>query len=488
MCEHVASPIATDSAFEIVPSRILVIDDTPAIHADIRKVLAPEAIQDELDELAAQLFDDGDGTFSPGLNYQVDSAFQGATGLNMVAKALEDGQPYSVAFVDVRMPPGWNGVETIERIREIDQDIQIVMCTAYSDFSWRDIQKRFGRNDWMLIIHKPFDVAEVQQLACALSEKWSLARLASVKKERLEENVTLRTAELNAANERLQETNRRLLVVNERLETEITARRAADDKVLHMAHHDLLTGLPNRELLVTKLQQCLDRAQRDDEYKFAVVFVDLDEFKLVNDSLGHAAGDEILKQVASELSAAVTVRKHGDAQLLDTVARIGGDEFVILLDDIDDSRDLMQFAERALELMARPLLINGTELLPKASIGITVHERVCSTPHDLLRRRGYCALRCEREGPRENCRLRPNDARRTARPVGDRSRSKAGDRARRIRDALSAAGGYAIDVNCLVGGVGALATSNTRVALPGQVHRYRGSVRLDQWIGEVSNP
>ena len=385
MCENVASPTETDSAFEIVPARILVIDDTPAIHADIRKVLAPEAIQDELDELTAQLFDDGDGPCPPSLNYQVDSAFQGATGLNMVAKAIEDGQPYSMAFVDVRMPPGWNGVETIERIREVDQDIQIVMCTAYSDFSWRDIQNRFGRNDWMLIIHKPFDVAEVQQLACALSEKWSLARLASVNKQRLEENVTRRTSELHSANERLQKANRRLLTVNERLETEITARRAADDKVLHMAHHDLLTGLPNRELLVTKLQKCLDRAERDDRYRFAVVFVDLDDFKLVNDSMGHAAGDQILKNVASELSAAVAMRKNDEPQLLDTVARIGGDEFVILLDDISDSSDLMEFAERALESLARPMHIDDAELLPKASIGITVHERLCSTPHDLLR-------------------------------------------------------------------------------------------------------
>jgi diguanylate cyclase (GGDEF)-like protein len=375
-----------ESAFEVVPTKILVIDDTPAIHADIRKILTPAQVDDELDALTAELFDDPSGELrDTDVSYEVDSAFQGNTGLSMVAKAIEAGEPYSVAFIDVRMAPGWDGIETIERIREIDDKMQIVLCTAYSDYSWEELRNRFGRNDWLLIIKKPFDVAEVQQLACALAEKWNLAQQASFNMQRLEHIVTNRTAQLNAANVNLREANLYLQKSNDQLTTEMAARRDADLKLMHMAYHDALTGLPNRTRLLTHLDACLKRAEHDDDYKFAVVFLDLDNFKTVNDDLGHHAGDEVLKHVARELASTVERRTKADHSLLDLVSRIGGDEFVVLLDDITDASDLMQFATRAREALSKPIEIENTELVPLASIGLTIREGVHSGPQDLLR-------------------------------------------------------------------------------------------------------
>lgn len=103
--------------------------------------------------------------------FEIGSAYQGQEGLLLVKKALEVGRPYAMAFVDVRMPPGWDGVETTEKIWKIDPEIQIVICTAYSDYSWKEMFERIGNDDRMVILKKPFDTVEALQLAFALTEK-----------------------------------------------------------------------------------------------------------------------------------------------------------------------------------------------------------------------------------------------------------------------------------------------------------------------------
>src|SRR5947207_585076 len=159
--------------------RILIIDDNPSIHEDFRKILVPAdaKLAEELDVTEASLFGDKAGT-SSARNFQIDSAFQGEEGLEKVRAACAGGAPYAVAFVDVRMPPGWDGIETISRIWKEFPDLQIVICTAYSDYSWDEIAKSVGNTDQMLVLKKPFDSVEVLQMAHALSKKWQLTQVA----------------------------------------------------------------------------------------------------------------------------------------------------------------------------------------------------------------------------------------------------------------------------------------------------------------------
>ena len=182
-------------------NRILVIDDNPAIHQDFRKILSPidSELEGELDADEASLFGEAPST-GRGLNFQIDSAFQGQEGLEKVRAAVAAGTPYAVAFVDVRMPPGWDGIETISHIWKEFPDLQIVICTAYSDYSWEDIAKAVGNTDHVLVLKKPFDNIEVMQMACALSKKWQLTQIANRQLADLDALVSQRTAELHKVN------------------------------------------------------------------------------------------------------------------------------------------------------------------------------------------------------------------------------------------------------------------------------------------------
>lgn len=196
--------------------RVLVIDDNRAIHEDFRKILAANtATLAALDDSEAALFG-RPADVVPQMQFVIDSAFQGHEAVELVKKALADGQPYALAFVDVRMPPGMDGVETTQKIWAIDPTIQIVICTAYSDYSWNEMFAKIGQCDGLVILKKPFDTMEVLQLAHTLTEKWHLHQLAMQKVDALERMVQERTvavqtanAELAAANECLLEESRR---------------------------------------------------------------------------------------------------------------------------------------------------------------------------------------------------------------------------------------------------------------------------------------
>jgi CheY-like chemotaxis protein len=154
--------------------RILVIDDNRAIHDDFKKILAPRgATADTLAASEAALFGEpSESAAQP--QFEVDFASQGAEGAMLIGTARSRNEPYALAFVDMRMPPGWDGVETTAKIWELDPAVQIVICTAYSDHSWEDILAKLGRSDQLVILKKPFDNIEVLQLASALTEKWRL--------------------------------------------------------------------------------------------------------------------------------------------------------------------------------------------------------------------------------------------------------------------------------------------------------------------------
>ncbi len=156
--------------------RILVIDDNVAIHEDFRKILTkPTFLDDSLRKIEAALFG-SDVLDVAKSDFEIDFATQGREGLEMARQAQASGRPYAMAFVDGRMPPGWDGIESIKRLWRECPDLQVVLCTAYSDYSWQEIRRVLGESDSLLILKKPFDTVEVLQLAHALTRKWELAR------------------------------------------------------------------------------------------------------------------------------------------------------------------------------------------------------------------------------------------------------------------------------------------------------------------------
>ncbi|MFK7820255.1 MAG: ATP-binding protein [Planctomycetaceae bacterium] len=180
--------------------RVLVIDDSPAIHEDFRKILVSEAGNSSLNDAATAFFgQEESNSAEDALEITLDSAHQGKDGYELVKQSIASQSPYSMAFVDMRMPPGWDGLTTIEKLWEVDADLQIVICSAYSDNTWSDITRRLGRSDRLLILKKPFDNAEVLQLAIAMIEKRRLATAARLRQEGLEELVGDRTQHLHEA-------------------------------------------------------------------------------------------------------------------------------------------------------------------------------------------------------------------------------------------------------------------------------------------------
>jgi diguanylate cyclase (GGDEF)-like protein len=319
----------------LVNRRILIVDDNAAIHHDFRKVLGAhtdQAAQATLELLEADIFGvAAAGPIRP--NFEIDSAHQGQEGVKMARQAVADGRPYAMAFVDMRMPPGWDGLETIEHLWETDPDVQVVICSAHTDYDWTEVVDRLGHSDKLLVLRKPAEPIEVLQCATALSRKWENERLVRDLVGRLEEDISVRTRGLEAANRQLR----------------------------HLATHDTLTGLPNRVLLDDRLAQAIAHADRD-KRSFAVMVCGLDRFKRINDSLGHRAGDELLQEIARRLS--------GVVRTADTVARVGGDEFVLIGSSAVDSDDALQLATRCIAALEAPVRVGGIDLHVSPSIGI----------------------------------------------------------------------------------------------------------------------
>lgn len=183
--------------------RILIVDDNAAIHEDFHKILRPTSVEeDTLDRMARDLFG-RPARPVPQHGFMLDSAYQGREAVARIEAALVGRRPYALVFLDLRMPPGWDGLETLEAIWRLDPRVHVVLCTAYADYSWDEIVARVGESDKMLILKKPFQSSEVRQLAHALTAKWRLARSIEQRFADLEERVNVRTAELEDINQSL---------------------------------------------------------------------------------------------------------------------------------------------------------------------------------------------------------------------------------------------------------------------------------------------
>jgi diguanylate cyclase (GGDEF)-like protein/PAS domain S-box-containing protein len=459
--------------------RILLVDDLPAIHTDFRKILvAVTSGNVELDALEAGLF--GTVPAAPAIGFELDSAYQGDEAAVMVEQALRDGRPYALAFVDMRMPPGPDGLETIELLWQRDAALQIVICSAYTDYSWHEVLQRLDCGDRLLILKKPFDSIEVCQIASALSAKWNTSRRLALHIVQLEDAVRVRTADLlrevqvrrqaeaalrlrnqamesavnaivittfghhdalieyvNPAFERitgyaaaevigrdmrflqrddrsqagLHELREALLgqrdghavlrnyrkdgglfwndlyiapVCNDAGEVahyvgvmnDITEARDFQLRLEHQANYDILTDLPNRALLKDRMAQAITQAQRMRDH-LAVLWIDLDRFKYVNDTYGHAVGDALLKDISVRLTAAL---RGGD-----TVARVGGDEFVAMTLGLTSPLDADLIGRQLLAAISRPFIVGSQELQVGASIGVSIYPEDGDTAEILLK-------------------------------------------------------------------------------------------------------
>ena len=345
-------------------SRILIIDDNPAIHQDFGKILAQEpSVDSGMTQAERILF----GEKAPPIvqpTFELQFAQQGRQGVTLVERALADGRPFALAFIDMRMPPGWDGLETIQHLWAADPDVQIVICSAHSDYDWADFTERLGHSDRLLVLKKPFEPIEVLQCASALTRKWQSERLVRRQVQSLEHMVAVRTMGLEAANHQLR----------------------------HLATHDALTGLPNRVLLDDRLEQTIIHAERDAQ-RFAVLVLDLDRFKFINDSLGHRAGDELLNQVARRL--------QGVVSKVDTVARVGGDEFVLLLGSAAERAEAERVAQRAIAALREPVRISGVDLHISTSIGIAFFPTDGSWSENLIAH-ADAAMYCAKQRGRNN--------------------------------------------------------------------------------------
>src|ERR1700723_976302 len=340
-----------------LPIRVLVADDEAGVRDAYRQILSEadmssetamfhnlrerlfsKAVQDQLARGASP----SDTTFTPVFCEGAEAA------VAAVREALAADDPFAVAFLDMRMPPGPDGVWAASRIQELDPAIEIVICTAYSDVDPRDIGAMVPPEEKLSYLQKPFHPQEIRQMTISLSSKWR-----------------------------------------------------SEHRIVKLAYFDALTGLPNREQLRNRLSSALAAAKQH-KRSLAVLYLDLDNFKRVNDTLGHAVGDELLCLVAARLRSALraddVVDEVPGAQS-SHIARLGGDEFIVILPNVRSADDAGGAARRLLAELQEPMRLALHTLVVTPSIGVAMFPGDGAEVDTLLRNADLAMYFAKRKGP-----------------------------------------------------------------------------------------
>ena len=341
------------------PIRVLIVDDEAEIRDAYREILVDSDPSQEMAgfrELRSRLFrkapSESGRTRTAARSVTFDAVFrdQAEAGVAAVKEGLDRNEPFAVVFLDVRMPPGKDGVWAATQIRELDPAVEIVICTAYSDADPCEIGGMVPPEDKLSYLQKPFHPHEVRQMCIALASKWR-----------------------------------------------------AERRIVRLAYFDTLTGLPNREQSSTRLSAAL-QAAKENGRMLAVLYLDLDNFKRVNDTLGHAAGDHLLCVVADRLrgslryGADAKIATGGNARPGD-IARLGGDEFLVLLPNLRGTVDTGAIAERLILAVREPIQLGSNSLVVTPSIGIATYPQDGSDSATLLRNADLAMYFAKRRSP-----------------------------------------------------------------------------------------
>ena len=301
--------------------------------------------------------------------YQVRCAKNGAIALRGASKIAPD-----LILLDIKMP-GLDGYQVCQRLKanEETRDIPIIFLSALDDSLDKVKAFEAGAVDY---ISKPIQVKEVLiRVENQISLKLANAKIVELNQD-LEQRVYQRTIELKNAVRKLRR--------------EIDERQRVQQQLVHDALHDSLTGLPNRALLLERIELTIAHAKQNPGYQYGLLFIDLDRFKVINDSLGHAVGDRLLISVSQVLQKCVRER--------DLVARLGGDEFVILLDDLASLEDATSVGERIQHQLRSPFELQGQSIFTSASIGIVYSSAEYDDASALMRDADIAMYRAKDRG------------------------------------------------------------------------------------------
>ncbi len=341
------------------PTRVLVVDDDAEVRNAYRQILLESDSSEDvaaLRDLRSRLFNRTEHGSSHGKSVSRTTTFDpvfcdGAiAAVAAVQTALAQERPFGVAFLDMRMPSGRDGIWAAIRIRELDPAIEIVICTAYSDVDPGEIGGIVPPEDKLSYLQKPFHPHEVRQMAISLGSKWR-----------------------------------------------------AERRIVRLAYFDTLTGLPNREHSRSRLLTAIDAAKHDNGH-LAVLYLDLDNFKRVNDTLGHATGDQLLREVAERLRQSLrhdptSAPSNGTMPRPGEAARLGGDEFLVLLPNLRSPKDAGLVADRLIQELREPLRLAHNEIVVTPSIGVAVYPQDGVDADSLLRNSDLAMYFAKRTSP-----------------------------------------------------------------------------------------